>query len=208
MQNARHDGELKPALTRMRRAVDDLIEPRATIVNNAVVKAPSLYMQLFDSIRGEQGTANGSAARSMPPVWVDAADMLNNIDLMVSVWQPGFSGVPPTVARLRLFVGQQWRPQDTRSVEQIAGIVEAWVSEIEGLLDPISTKYVSAACPACGERWAYRTDSAGEQVRVPALRIVTETGCTCQACGASWGPEKYLFLCNLLGFERPAGVLE
>jgi hypothetical protein len=37
---------------------------------------------------------------------------------------------------------------------------------------------------------------------------MTNIGCTCQHCGAHWTPDRSLFLCRLLGFELPAGVLE
>ena len=45
-------------------------------------------------------------------------------------------------------------------------------------------------CPSCGAGHAYR-DSGGEQVRSRALRV-TETGCKCLACGASWPAEKFV----------------
>ena len=36
----------------------------------------------------------------------------------------------------------------------------------------------------------YRRDAAGEMVRMPALQIVADTGCTCQACKHTWLPVK------------------
>jgi hypothetical protein len=101
-----------------------------------------------------------------------------------------------------------WRPQDTRSVEQIPGNVESWAVQIGALLDPQHVKHFSAACPACGATTVYRRDSAGERVRMPALQIVAETGCTCQACRHTWLPHHYLLLCTVLGFGPPAGILE
>lgn len=64
---------------------------------------------------------------------------------------------------------------------------------------------MSAPCPSCGRRWYYRRRD-NENIRQPALQLVIETGCTCQACGAFWPPERFLFLVRLLGFDLPAGV--
>jgi hypothetical protein len=53
----------------------------------------------------------------------------------------------------------------------------------------------------------YRRDSAGELVRQPALQIVAEQGCTCQACRHCCTPDLYLHLCRVLGFDLPDGVI-
>jgi hypothetical protein len=45
-------------------------------------------------------------------------------------------------------------------------------------------------------------------VRVPALQIITELGCTCLVCRHTWGHELCLHLARVLGFETPAGVIE
>ena len=44
-------------------------------------------------------------------------------------------------------------------------------------------------------------------VRMPALQIVADTGCTCQACRHTWLPQHYLLLSKVLGFEAPEGVV-
>ena len=62
-------------------------------------------------------------------------------------------------------------------------------------------------CPACNATAVYRRNSAGENVRVPALQIIAEQGCTCLVCHASWTPDRYLLLCRVLGFDLPRGVL-
>jgi hypothetical protein len=44
---------------------------------------------------------------------------------------------------------------------------------------------------------------------MPALQIVADAGCTCQACKKhTWLPQHYLLLCRVLGFDTPEGVLE
>jgi hypothetical protein len=204
---ARHpDGDLTYAINRLRHAINRLTEPTRQYRGNRYHEAPGLYTQLRDSIVGEQGTGNGTA-RSMPPLWVDAADNLHNIDLMVSIWQPGYRGVPPTIARLRHIARRTWSTEQTRSVHKMAGIIDAWADDIERLLSPASVKHISAPCPACGAETAYHRDSAGETVRNPALQL-TAHGCECQNCHTTWAPDRYLWLCRVLGFELPAGVLE
>jgi uncharacterized protein with PIN domain len=70
------------------------------------------------------------------------------------------------------------------------------VLKIDALVNPQSIKTVSAPCPNCNSRFIYRRDSAGESVRQPALQIIAEVGCTCQACGAFWAPGSHLLLCR------------
>jgi hypothetical protein len=81
-------------------------------------------------------------------------------------------------------------------------------ARVRSLLHATSVKQLSAPCPACGAKSAFRRDSAGELVRQPALQIITEIGCTCLVCRHTWGPELYLHLARVLGFEIPAGVIE
>jgi acetyl esterase/lipase len=121
-------------------------------------------------------------------VWADALDLRIEIDDTVKGWEPGGASTP---AGLRQLTGRRYRPQDTRTLEEIAGTVESWAVAIRSLLDPQRVKHVSAPCPACGATHVYRRDSAGERVRVPALQIVVETGCTCQACRHTWAPQHY-----------------
>jgi hypothetical protein len=68
---------------------------------------------------------------------------------------------------------------------------------------------LSSPCLACGATTAFKRDSAGERVRVPALQIVTEIGCTLPGLPAHLGgPGAVLHLARVLGFETPAGVIE
>jgi hypothetical protein len=45
-------------------------------------------------------------------------------------------------------------------------------------------------------------------VRVPALQIVADRGCTCQVCYHVWPPDLYTHLARVLGCGLPQGVLE
>lgn len=201
------DGHLPSALTDFQGAINEFVEPVPTLHNGEMKYAPSVYMQLFDAVGGEQAqTGNGGGSKSKPPIWTDALVLLQDIDLMVSVWQPGYKGIPPTVARLRLLNQQSWRPQDVTHLQKMTNILKAWAIDIDRLFNPAHVKHVSAPCPNCNATHTYRRDNTGEPVRVPALQIITSTGCTCLVCKAVWTPDKYLFLCKLLGFELPAGI--
>jgi predicted RNA-binding Zn-ribbon protein involved in translation (DUF1610 family) len=184
-------------------AVHRLTAPQHRHIAGKPRTAPSLYYQLCAEIAGTQGE-NHAPPKSMPPLWIDAAQLIADIDRQARRWEPGPDG---TVSRLRVLADKTWRPQDTDLVFSMSITVTKWCNSIDALLDPVSVKDVAAACPACGAKHIYRTKD-GERVRQAALQIVTETGCTCQACDAHWGPERLLFLCKLLGFELPAGVME
>jgi hypothetical protein len=208
------DGHLPAAFTRLERAVDALIEPTLRMVNDQPAEIDSLYLQLYDAVPGEQG--NGHApARSMPPLWIDASELLAQIDTAARRWKPAYTRpavsvahmLPPTVCRLRELLQQSWRPQDTHLMDDISARIEGWVIEIDLLLTPQHVKHVKAACPNCGHKTALRRDSAGEMVRVPVLQIIADQGCTCVVCKAHWPPGLYLHLCRVLGFDMPEGVV-
>lgn len=185
-------------------AIHKLTAPQHRIINNTLRTAPSRYHQLAQALAGTQGQAH-APAKSMPPLWIDATQLLTDIDTQTHHWvvMPG-----TTPWRLNTLADKGWRPQDVDHVNTITAAVQRWCDSIDALLDPEHVKHITAACPSCGKKTMYRKDSAGETVRQPALRIVTNTGCECQACGAFWAPDRYLFLCRLLGFDMPTGVLE
>lgn len=208
------DGHLPAARTRLQRAVYALIDSRAQLVNGKVAHIPSLYLQLYDAVPGEQG--NGHApGRSMPPLWVDASMLLTQIDTAARRWKPAYTQpvrevahlLPPTICRLREILQQSWRPQDTRLMDDMSAQLEAWVIDVETLLTPPPRQTISAACPNCGHKTALRRDSAGELVRVPVLQVVAADGCTCLVCKAFWPPSHYMHLCRVLGFPTPEGVV-
>jgi hypothetical protein len=200
------DGCLPAALDRLYAAVAGLIDPVKDMHDNVIVSAPSLYEQLVGSIPTAKGEGMGRrASRSVAPVWTDALALRIEIDDKTREWRPESASTP---ARLRAVAARPWRTQDTGGVEQIAGRVESWSVSVQSLLNPVSVKHVSAPCPACGATTAFKRDSAGERVRVPALQIITELGCTCQVCRHTWGPELYLHLARVLGFQTPDGVIE
>lgn len=190
---------------RFRAGIDTLIRPHVGYIANGLRRAPSLLDQLQQSIAGEQGSG-GHSNRSMPPLWVDAIDTIEEINWYTAQWIP-LPGANTTTRLESLRRIRAWRQHDTIFLRHATRRLGGWARTVDGLLNPRANRHISAPCPACSAETAYRRDSAGETVRVPALQI-TDRGCICLACRASWAPEYYLFLCGLLGFELPAGVLE
>lgn len=196
---------------RQRHTIDrdstDLHDPKAT---THYAFTDPLYTQLRDMIAGAQGTKRGSSARSMPPLWVDAADLLNTIDRTVLSWHPDTGpddGNPPTLRRLHQLEDKTWRPQDTNHVETMTTQILTWARTGQDLLDPPARKSLPNPCPACDQTVVYRKDSGGDTVRQPALQI-SQHGCECQHCHAIWGPDYFVHLARVLGYELPEGVLE
>lgn len=199
------DGNIQAARNRLEIAVKRLCNPQSCVHYQHTLSAPSLYDQLVGSLAGKQGDTR-TPAQSLPPAWVDALQLRAEIDAQTRKWLARSN--LSTTGRLIALMEQTWRPQDTQQVTGMARTVSGWCESILHLLDPESRKYISAPCPSCGRKTVYKRDSAGEIVRQPALVVITNIGATCQHCEAHWSPDRYLFLCRLLGLELPAGVLE
>ena len=193
------DGALIPALQLLEDAIHRLCGPQSRMIDDALVYIPSRYLSLMDSVAGEQvNTGGGGGSKSRPPMWTDAFDLLHEIDQACEVWQPAYTGTPPTVGRLHWIAQRRWRPQDSRQIEQIARAVAEWAASIDALLDPPRRWTLPSACPSCNTAVVYRKDNAGESVRQPALHIDTQ-GCTCLRCKAHWPPERFVFLARVIG---------
>lgn len=203
VESVAEDGSLPESLGRLGNAISALIDPKPQTVEDRIIWVDSLYTQLVEALPGEQGSGQG-VARSLPPVWLDAADLKCEIDTTVSVWLPApvidlLEGdtMPLTVLRLEQLEKKAWRPQDTRQIDQIAGIVESWAANIKNLLSPTPKWSLPAPCPSCNRTTVYRRDSGGEMVRQPALQIGVD-GCTCLACKTVWPPERFVLLSKVL----------
>lgn len=196
------DGNIQAARTKLGRAVQRFTAPRLAVYHDATVTAPSLYHQLAAELGGTQGETR-TPAKSLPPCWLDAVQLKFDVDSQTLRWcnKPG-----TTPERLQMLSFQTWRPQDHDHVTLMARTVDGWAEKYIALLDPEAVKYLTEPCPSCGKSIVHRRDSAGDLVRQPALKV-TKLGCDCQACPAFWPPEKFLFLCKLLGFDLPEGVL-
>ena len=202
------DGNIVAAKKQLDEAVARMCAPNWKEYQRRLCQAPSLYQQLQSDLAGTQGDTR-TPAKSLPPLWIDAVELLKDIDGKARTW----TGRIPfrnaeTTDRLLWLIQKSFRPQDTKRVTQMASTVDGWCEAISHMLNPESVKHISAPCPSCGREWVYRRDSAGETVRQPALKVVTNIGAMCQHCDVSWAPDRYLFLCRLLGFDLPEGVLE
>ncbi len=206
MTECRRDERTLPQARRsLEDAVVKLVQPQHRVIAEKLRTAPSRYHQLAGELAGTQGDTH-TPAKSIPPLWIDATQLLADIDTQTRRWEPRHNDTP---ARLSQIAHRSWRPQDVDLVSLIASQVSRWCDSIDKLLEPEHVKHIAdAACPSCNKKHFYRKDSAGDTVRQPTLQIITSQGCECVACGAYWGPEKYLFLCKLLGFDMPDGVLE
>jgi hypothetical protein len=185
----REDGELRPALNRLEDAVSALIDPRPEVVDGKTRWTPSLYEQLRDSLPGQQ-SQGGRNSPNMGGAWIDCLLIVMQIDDTVSCWQRAGADTP---ARLQL-IETRWattgRPQDVKSIDQISGILESWVSDIRNLLNPEPKLTPRVPCPECGEKWIHSRDSGGDLVRRPALHITGE-GCRCGHCRILWTPAQW-----------------
>lgn len=208
------DGSLPEAKRRLEDAVAGLCDPVSQVVDGQLLWCDSWYCQLREALPGEQGSGYSGIARSLPPCWIDAMELAAEIDTAVAIWEArpqidvSDDDLPPmTVLRLQAIERRGWRPQDTKSMDQISGIVEAWAGAIKALLSPVPKWSLPNPCPACNTAVVYRKDSAGDVVRQPALQI-GPNGCECMRCHHIWAPTHFQHLASVLGYELPAGVLE
>jgi predicted RNA-binding Zn-ribbon protein involved in translation (DUF1610 family) len=197
------DGNIQAARRRLEHAVGRLVDKRPAVYHDVTLYAPSLYACLVSDLAGTQGETR-TPAKSIPPVWIDAVQLRQDIDAQAHRWLP-MPGT--TVWRLSAIADKTYRPQDTDKVNDMTNVIDAWCESIVNLLDPQSRKEITAACPSCGKRTIYRRE-CGEMVRKAALVLIPNEGCTCQACDAHWSPSYYQHLARLLDISPPEGVVE
>jgi hypothetical protein len=212
------DGQLRPALTRLADTVSALCDPQAQTVDGRLYWLDSPYQQLSEAVYTERSQTGSGVSKSTPPLWVDAEDLLREIDIGVACAHPQtppFDGDltpqnPPTaitIRRLRAIEAKKWRPQDVHWLDQFTARLESWAVSIKNLLTETAHWSLPNPCPACQTRTVYHKDSGGETVRQPALQI-GPMGCECQRCHAVWAPNLFAHLALVLGYPLPAGVLE
>ncbi len=194
------------AVNELRTAIDRLIKPTTSYINNQYIEIPSLYQQIINALAGEQGAGANGVAKSRPPFWSDAAEKKIEFDKIIEFNLPNFSGARPVAARLQALAEHDWTVEQFRDVRRITGILSAWVDDFDALLEHRHVLHISAACPACQTATVERYSTSGELVRDTAL-IANEFGAVCQECGYAWGPEQFVKLAKQLG-SLPKGVLE
>lgn len=175
----------------------------------------SLYAELVEARHGEQrgDRTAGTVYKSRPPLWIDAASLLHQIDRTVAGWWRGMPaddhGLPITVRRLHALVDHTWRPQDVGQLRRMTHTVNDWVTRVKTLLPEqvTHTWELRAACPACGETTMLVDDGAGETVRRAVLHA-DRSSAACLACGTTWAPEHFELLAQMIGAHLPEGVIE
>jgi hypothetical protein len=204
------DGSLPEARRRLEDAVSGLVDPQLEVVDGRTHWIDSPFTQLLEAIPGEQGTGHG-VARSLPPLWLDAADLKAEIETATAAWLPKpvidllqGDAVPLAVIRLQQLETKGWRPQDCKAMDQISGIVEAWTACIKSLLNPTPKWTLPAPCPRCEKSIVYRKESGGDTVRMPALHLNFDAAgdaenCVCLACREVWPRDRLPFLAEVLG---------
>jgi hypothetical protein len=192
------------AKTQLHTAVTRLTAKQPTPHNNTTIYQPSLYHCLTTELPGTLNGNNKTPPKSMPPLWIDATDLLTIIDTTTYKWSPQRGTTPQ---RLHHLTETGWRPQDTPHVHKIATTINQWCENILNLLNPKPNKHIAAPCPECNQHTIHTKDPAGELVRRPALKIDADTGATCQACETFWAPDKFITLAHQLGLT-PQGVHE
>jgi hypothetical protein len=191
------DGPLALARRQLENAVAALADPVPVWDGGVCRWAPAVYSSLRRELSGGRrpiGRRGRLGSRS--PCHIGMLDLIVDIDAPVGAWEPGAKG---TVDRLHQLAGRGWRPQDCPVIDGYTAQLQRWVVAAAELLGPEPRVYLRQPCPSCGARHAYRRGGgAGEHVRAPALRV-SEIGCRCGACGASWDPDQFHWLARLLG---------
>lgn len=213
------DENLAPAREALANAIHQLIDPRrVTLPDNRHTWLDSIYQELADSVYERSGTNHGSTEPG-GGLWIDASECLTAIDSLAQAEHPQHPGcgpqnrsgsrlIHPTVLRLQAVDERKWRPQDAPHVREVAVNLERLTIKAENLLTPPVVWFLPNACPVCLQDHVYVNDN-GEQVRRPALQITVDF-CRCQnpRCEGFWPSSRYQFLGALLGYRKPAGVIE
>lgn len=205
------DGNLPQAKRLLADAISSLIDPQPWVDNNRTHWLDSRYHQLRDALTAQRVGASHKPA-SKPPAWIDAIDLLKDIDHQAHLWEPAWPVSDcddwPTVQRLRQVDLRKWRPQDVTLITTITGDLARFIARIDQLF-AAAPKTLPDKCPQCGNsETRRRVDDGGVTAtsRVPALQI-TDDGCTCQHCKAHWPPDRLVFLGRVLGY-RITGVVD
>jgi hypothetical protein len=193
------DGPLPLAKRRLGDAVHALADPQPVAINGGYRWTDSVYVGLRGALRGSKA-GRGGLVRSAP-CRIEILTLCVEIDTTVAGWEPGKT----TPDRLRQHAARSFRPQDTALIDQHCGRIERWVLAAAELLTAEPRVYLHARCPRCSERFAYHRDGADERVRTRALRV-SESGCRCLACGATWGPDRFHWLARLIGAPALPGA--
>lgn len=202
------DTDLLPyTRTQLSNAISALIDEKPHTLHEEdgtrIVWVESMLGQLEEAVTASQNTMHRGAARSKPPLWVDAVDLLHEINRTTRSWWP--QPTLNTVGSLREIDAATWRPQDVPDLNEWTAQIRRWCTAIETLLSEERTMTVTGACPQCDTKTVHRWID-GERVRKPALQITTK-GCVCLNCREVWPPERFALLAAALECKPIEGVL-
>ena len=189
------------ATRRLADGVAALADPTPVWVGGACQWVEPLYVRLRGALKGSVTTRRGVAGSRLP-CRTDILTLVIDLDLTLAEWQPRGEGAVDRLHRLR---DRSFAPEDTELLEGYHRQLERWaVTAAELLGDNTPTVALRLPCPSCGARHVLRRNQAGEAVRVWVLQV-SEHGCRCLRCEASWLPDQFRFLAALLGLpELPA----
>jgi hypothetical protein len=184
------------AKTGLRDAVHDLTSQRPEYLDGTIRVLPSRYAQLRHSLYGQRGAAgHHSMPGSTVPGWIDAMKLLGWIDRRAAIfercWGTRCAHCPtwrhlqpqhPTVRRYRQILTVSWGPQDTTTLETVAGIVARYAKAIDDLFDPPPVYLRGEHCPHCGQSHARIKTDDGETSSRPALMVTADGVGVCNAC--------------------------
>lgn len=178
-------------------AVDQLTVPEGVAIvrddgSPITERVPSLLEQLEEAQESNSGRGGSFAARSKPPVWIDAVSLLAEVDRVVL---PHARTRPTRVARVRAWAGAMHALTDRVDLEDVTAIAESWVRRTRALLDPRPAIEIAGPCPTCGESWIDMVNEEGEPVWRRTLRASTNPPAAwCEACTDRWGSGERLHL--------------
>lgn len=188
-----------------------------------IVTGPSILDQLQNALAGDEDGQPGDRRGARIPLRADIGQLLMDVGSGIRGWyqhNPRYYGlvIPNphrhnnrTIRDAHAIVGYLTNPharlaaEDGPFLQRAADEIAGWLTRADQILNPPRRMDIAAPCPACDRRWYYHHDGADE-IRSAAL-TVTANGCSCQACGTTWGPELFQHLARVLECPLPEGVL-
>lgn len=190
-------------------AVDQLTKPEAAPVKRddgtpIRTPVPALLVQLAEAKDANSGRGGAFAARSKPPLWIDAVSLLDEIDTYVS----HFSSRQGRAGRVRAWAARMHDLTDLYSLEGQVELAESWVRRARALLDPDPPIELDGTCPVCKRGWVECADEEGEIVVRRALHATEgDLKAWCEHCSSRWDGELLWVLADHLKRQTASETL-
>ncbi len=159
-----------------------MCDPQPERIGDGYRWRPALYSELRCGLTAQPLRRRALQQRSRAPLRIEVLNLLIEIDQTAARWDPDGQD---TSERLRAIAARAWRPQDVELLERYRDELLRWTLAATELLTPTPRVFLPMPCPRCNARHAYHRNTRGESVRTAALQV-SETGCECLACKASW----------------------